>query len=525
MAQTSTDTCLISRGLRIQPIDTTVCKRAEVRISVLPLGFQFADSTRFQWLDSKGTILSDSASLLAVNISSQKYICIITEGNCSDTLRSSITIADSIFLPIMASSTLVCQGVDVILHTKPKSNHPLEWTRATDTDFSCFNSPLCDSVRIRPKTTFTYSFSDQSTCYYGQPIRIEVVEILKLKAPTEFLFCIGTPKDTITLNPNPLPGVKYEWTQPGNPLFSSTKDSPRVYPFENTRYRVKLSKSGCTGEDDVLVIIGNQYQVSTVADTIICPNTPVKLNFSINLSSSSYRYKWNPGGFNDKGNDIVVSPSSSTNYVLELEYGAKRAGDTYFCPVYYDTVKVLVLNTPILKIVSSPKDSLELALGKVITLKVEPVLPVAKYTWALNGKILDSKMAEIKVPLRESGTYTVSITDAFGCVQILNSGSYVAKRPDVRFPTIFDPSAETYRPFYSTLTEGLVKIEKFYILNRWGQAIYELKSTQVLDDNFKGWDGKKEDAEVPSDVYVVKYFIRFADERFEEGTLDLTLIR
>jgi hypothetical protein len=209
-----------------------------------------------------------------------------------------------------------------------------------------------------------------------------------------------------------------------------------------------------------------------------------------------------------------------------LSYPSKKTANNYYCTTY-DTIKVVLKNSPKIDINIAPSGIAEYPLGQDITLSVTPPTNSSNYIWQKNGQKLSENKAILIDKLKDSiSLYSVEYKDEFGCQP---SASITVKtyKPDVLFPTIFNAETETFRPFYKDLKEGVVSLERFYIYNRWGQTVYEFNNQNglIIDDNFKGWDGKKDDKEQPSDVYIVSCRIRYGDRSFEDRTLNVTLIR
>jgi gliding motility-associated-like protein len=69
------------------------------------------------------------------------------------------------------------------------------------------------------------------------------------------------------------------------------------------------------------------------------------------------------------------------------------------------------------------------------------------------------------------------------------------------------------------VTGGEIDIVEFRIYNRWGQQVFEASG----DNEF--WDGRVDNKEAPSDVYVYVMTLRFPDGRVETFKSDLTLLR
>lgn len=528
LSQNSAFNCLISKGIVVQPSDTTICKNDSVFLRLVPNGFSFSDSTKFDWRDASGKQLGTQANLGIRTQLSIALICYVQEGVCKDTLFSNITVKNKILVPIIASDTAICEGATVTLSTTYQPKTALEWTFPSGSGKECLNTD-CSVVKITPKSSFKYSFTNQKTCHEGDSLLVRVIPSPIFKGQQEIIICAGNFPDSIALNTNPENGIEYTWYLTGQPNNIISKlSSPKVKLNNTANYTVELKKEGCFSKSNVNLVVGNQYIIQNLAkDTIICPDTKLTLDFYTNLPKNSYSYQWSPAGNgqNSTSNAVNVSPSVSTDYLLSIKYLPKIGAAGYYCE-WFDTVSVEVRKLESLSIQTVPSAT-EFSVGKKLGLGVLPPA-LKKYEWSFNGEILKDTLGVVAITLIENSEIKVRYKDQYGCYPTATIKLTVRPNEDALFPTIFNPEVEDYfRPFCKD--DDIVKIERLYIFNRWGQNVYQLEkeSKNGIDiKSFTGWDGKdKNGNSLVSDVYIGNYRIRYGDGSFKDGKIEITLVK
>ena len=92
--------------------------------------------------------------------------------------------------------------------------------------------------------------------------------------------------------------------------------------------------------------------------------------------------------------------------------------------------------------------------------------------------------APISIP-QNNITYTVSVSNAFGCVAMdtINVKVFFLP-PDIYVPSAFTPGGDTKNDIFRPIPLGIKSLESFSVYNRWGVMLYR---TSKLND---GWDGK-----------------------------------
>jgi gliding motility-associated-like protein len=87
-------------------------------------------------------------------------------------------------------------------------------------------------------------------------------------------------------------------------------------------------------------------------------------------------------------------------------------------------------------------------------------------------------------------------------------------------PNAFTPNGDSTNDSFGVFVSGgEVELVELRVYNRWGQQVFESSAS------VKFWDGRVDNIDAPSDVYVYVMRLRFPDGREELLKGDLTLLR
>ena len=138
--------------------------------------------------------------------------------------------------------------------------------------------------------------------------------------------------------------------------------------------------------------------------------------------------------------------------------------------------------------------------------------PDARWTWN-NGETTSS------ILVRHPGIYTAYV-DVNGCVT--NDSVEVFKDCYLDVPNAFTPNNDGSNDYFlprQLMSKG-VRGFKMTIFNRWGQIVFETNNI-----NGRGWDGKFNDKEQPTGVYIYSIDVTLQNGGIEKYTGNLTLLR
>ncbi len=123
------------------------------------------------------------------------------------------------------------------------------------------------------------------------------------------------------------------------------------------------------------------------------------------------------------------------------------------------------------------------------------------------------------------GTFTVTITDVYGCTASASVTVRLRREVDVYIPNVFSPNDDGKEDFW-TISAGasVVAIHTVLIFDRWGNEVYKLESPAAVND-WRGWDGtfRGEDMNPAVFVYYLELDLANGERVIRKG--DVTIVR
>lgn len=129
------------------------------------------------------------------------------------------------------------------------------------------------------------------------------------------------------------------------------------------------------------------------------------------------------------------------------------------------------------------------------------------------------------VDLINTSSFELIITDDKGCTASDDITVFVDKTRHVFIPNVFSPNDDGYNDiFYIFSRNDVVKVNKFIILNRWGEVLFESYDFNTNNPDY-GWDGTFRGRDLNAGVYVYVAEIEFKDGETETYSGDVTLMK
>lgn len=194
------------------------------------------------------------------------------------------------FVPqFVRSDTTVCAGQPVILGRPALQGHTYVWTPANAVDDPASAQP---TARVTQTTAFTVTVTDPLGCQIVQSITVTTLPL-----PT-----ITVTNDTAICNPSSIRlqatgGVAYRW-RPTTGLDDPTSAAPLATPTTSTTYVVDVTDAnGCVSTDSVRITMHPDPVPSLVRnDTSVCAGQPIMLG---RPAVQGYTYAWTPSNVLD----------------------------------------------------------------------------------------------------------------------------------------------------------------------------------------------------------------------------------
>ncbi|MBL7946884.1 MAG: gliding motility-associated C-terminal domain-containing protein [Flavobacteriales bacterium] len=344
-------------------------------------------------------------------------------------------------------------------------------------------------------------------------------------------------------------GGTYLWS-PAATLSDPTAASPIASPLDTTVYTVIITTpDGCLVYDTLLAKVYTDPPMPSLIDTAVCVGGSVQL---IAPEGGTFTWRADPGIVDLSIQAPTVTPPAPTWYAVTVDNGCGTIVDSAFVDVRAPVIvagpdtlvcpgaPVQLFVTPGVSYAWSPEQSVNNALspGPIATVQVptiitvevsdptgcigtatvfidiHPVTPVAalweqvielgetaqllavgdgSFTWTPASTLSDSTSASPVAEPEQTTTYTVSMTDANGCVTtddvtIIIPGSLF-------IPNTFTPNSDGYNDAFGAWGVDIVEIE-LEVYDRWGKMIW------TTADLRGRWDGTYGGQDAPIDTYV-----------------------
>lgn len=245
-------------------------------------------------------------------------------------------------------------------------------------------------------------------------------------------------------------------------LWSTGDTGQYVTVTKDGSYTVTLSSALCSITDTISVHFEG-LEPALGHDTIFCKDFEYLLDAGI-----ADKYVWNTGETTQ-----TVLATKPGSYIVKMKKGSCTAIDSVYVSVY-----------PSLKVNLGADTSV---CDTAIMLDAGPGF---SYYWLPGGQI------SRKISAANAGTYSVLVTDKYGCLEgdtivISNDRCY----PTLFVPNSFTPNGDGKNDFFKAEGEYITSF-KMEIFNRWGERIFK------SDDINKGWDGRFKGEKAQMDVYL-----------------------
>jgi gliding motility-associated-like protein len=478
--------------------DTTICTEETAQFNSTTT---LANPT-FQWTGPAGMLnCSDCPNPVFTGNAPGNFTFEITANSSGCTLNDEINliVLQAPQYEISGDQT-ICFGETITLGGPPVTGVFYNWTSFPPGFVSNESNP-----GVTPFVTTTY-YLEVSNGQCPHPVfdsvTIAVTELPVIEVASDTFICPG---NAVLLGFNqPLPGVYYAWSSPGDPGFSSNDPAPVVSPNQTMSYILTIINGICPNLTDTVTVTVAESPVLTVSnDTTVCGSNGVTLTAN---ASQPGDFTWQPGGV------------TGENFTPQLQEGVNSFTVTYSneCgDTLMETILVEVVPGILITALTYDSDSTTVFQGTPITLTIETDTPATGYVWS-SGSMSDT--AQVIPQTLPSATYSITVTGGLGCSDSA-SITFEVRESKFDIPNIFTPNNDGLNDFFLVIIAGdNIEAISTEVWNRWGQRVYEGK-------NNSGWDGSQNGKPAPSDVYVYRIVLKLPDGRFISKTGDVTLLR
>jgi len=377
----------------------TICTGANAQLNA-------SGGTTYLWSPATSLSNPNISNPVANPTSTTNYIVTVTDANgCVNTAPTSVTVNP---LPVITvNSPTICTGATVQLNATGGTTY--QWLPATGLSNPNIANPVANPTST---TTYTVTVTDANGCVNTAPAAVTVnpLPVVTVNSPT---ICTGTSAQL-----NASGGTNYLWS-PATGLSNPNIANPVANPISTTNYIVTVTDAnGCINTAPTSVTV-NPLPVVTVNSPTICTGANAQLN-----ASGGTTYVWSPatGLSNPNIANPVANPTSTTNYIVTVT-DANGCVNTAPASVTVNPLPVVTVNSP--TICTGATAQLNATGGTT-------------YVWSPTTGLSNPNIANPVANPTSTTSYTVTVTDANGCVNTALASVTVNPLPavTVNSPTI-----------------------------------------------------------------------------------------
>ncbi len=322
-------------------------------------------------------------------------------------------------------------------------------------------------------------------CKQSDTLFYKVYQLPSVQIGNDTLVCYGSSlqlgKDLKIQSENEIKKIKWE----GVDLAQSTLINPVVQLTTDTIFQLTVEDiAGCTSGDSIKIAV-NPQSIFTVPDTIeICYGQTFKPSVPI-ISGSRFNYKfiWYP---DSTVNNAYIEnpeffPKISTTYNVITQ--------TWKCKP--DTAHIRVIVHPLPIIYHTP----DITIGESGKIQLYAEGGV-KYRWWPANSINQSDIPDPIASPTVTTTYTVMVTDSFGCTNYDSVTVFVKNQ--IFIPDLFSPNNDGKNDVFKIYGFGVLNLS-LTITDLQNHIIFQsVDLSEIMD---KGWNGAYNGTPMPEGQY------------------------
>ena len=404
--------------------------------------------------------------------------------NIADTLRKRILVLAN------TSSTLptveICQGDYAELGIPPSTGVYYLWSPAETVS----NPTISNPIATPEQTTIYTLIASTEACV--DTIRQQVItHSLEAIFTCDSVICAGaTAHLSISINASDPYQISWSETADFQHIITENTESIDVIPTSSRYYYARVQTEFCTKVFPIYISI-NTLNLLDNPDFLLCFEEHIELHVSCDGGMPPYQYVWSlSDGSSYTDAHPQVSPSHPTHYVVTVT-------DAMGCTVTgsgFIQVREGTFPEPL----SAWSDQHEIIAYHETTLHSTDYGNDYIYQWTPASGLSTPNAASTVATLEETTTFTVTITDTFGCslsdTVTIKVNPIVCESPFVFIPNSFTPNGDGVNDILYVRSDILDDCF-FVIYNRWGEKIFETVDQTI------GWDGTFKLKDCPKGVY------------------------
>lgn len=392
--------------------------------------------------------------------------------NLSDTLKKHLLVLANKVDTL--SALTVCHGESLQIGLPPSLNVDYMWSPTNTLSSATLSNPIA-----QPTHSMWYTL-EASTLGCVDTLRQYVqVDTLALTMTSDTTICVGTSAFVGVTISSSVPVSSIEWS--AEPSFSSIlmqgQASLEVTPLVNTTYYVRVTAGNCTEVAKVDVHLSS-VSIFPLPEHLICFEEGTQLQASY-FSDCSCTLQWTlDDGSTYSEETPFVSPQTTTGYTVVVTNALGCSNSAMG--------QIVVREGTFPQELEAWCTYCEIIQGEQTQIYATDYGEGYSYSWSPNDHLQNGTSLVATVNPRETMTYTVAVTDSFGCTKTDTVTIHVVvlscDNPYVFVPNAFSPNGDGVNDALYVRSR-IVKNCQFVVYSRWGQKVFETTDMEV------GWDG------------------------------------
>jgi gliding motility-associated-like protein len=363
--------------------NSSVCAGSSVTLTAV-------GATNYTWSPATGLNTTTGATVVATPASTTTYTVTGSGGCTTCTATTTVTVNPIPNVSVTPAAPSICSGQSTTLTASGATTYT--WSPATG-----LNTTNGATVTANPATTTTYTVTGTAAgCTDPATVTVTVNPIPVVTiSPTPPTICAG---QSIAITANG--AVSYSWS-PATGLSATTGTTVNASPAATQSYTVTgTSAAGCNGSRFFTVTVNPLPAVAiNPAAVAICSGASTALT-----ASGANTYAWSPatGLSATTGANVTATPASTTTYTVSGT-GANGCVNTSTSTVTVNSLPSVTV-FPGATAICSGNSAVLTALG------------ASTYTWSPATGLSATTGSSVTANPSATTTYTVTGTDANGCV-------------------------------------------------------------------------------------------------------------
>jgi gliding motility-associated-like protein len=408
---------------------------------------------------------------------------------------------------VTGTSAAGCQGTDqvvVTVNAAPVVNAGADQSVCAGTQVTLagsgastysWNNGITNNVPFAANATATYTVTGTSAagCSATDQVTVTVITLPAVNAGADQAICAG---ETVMLSGSG--AAAYSWNNGVSDGVSFTPVTTQTYTLTGT------NPGGCTGTDEVTVIVNALPLVDAGSDLTVCAGDVVTMS-----GSGASTYVWSGGGIDN----VPFTVNSTATFVV-------TGTDANGC-VNTDMATVTVLPVPDAEIITSgPLSGLP---GLTVSFE-NGSTDASQFSWSFgNGQndLTTEVTDSYDITYSGVGIYQVTLTASNGFCESVDEKTVEIILPPVIIdvPNVFTPNGDGQNDIFNLRLENAASAN-VTVLNRWGNLVAE------FDGVIKGWDGTTDGGKDATEgVYFFLYDVKGIDGSSTAGQGYVELFR